>query len=1625
MRKFSIFIFLWAFPMIFIAQESFLKLRSGNYTVPTQKNYTSTGNLPSTAFFDGSYTFIGHFNDAVSQSDRAKLDKQGITFLSYLPDASYVLRIEATAKLELLNQVGMYSISSFEPRFKMQHELAAGTTPEYAQVGSKSAVNFSVLKGVNVQRAMQATQAKGIAATPIMHFNRVLSAIVSQQQLQDLAGLPFVEYIEPIDPPSEPENLVGTTSHRSSFISNEFVNPVPYNGAGVWVALGDDGSIGPHIDYTGRTDQSTAGPDGGNHGDHIAGTIMGAGNLDPTTRGMAWAADIQVYDVWDAVNSTPTSYNNPGVVVTSTSYSNGCNAGYTNFARSMDEQITMMPNLMHVFSAGNSGTSDCGYGAGNEWGNVTGGVKVAKNVIAVGNLTDQDQLANSSSRGPAEDGRIKPELCGVGTNVYSTNAGNIYNSSTGTSMSAPGVSGTYAQLVHAFRDLNNGTTPKSALIKNALMNTADDLGNAGPDFKFGFGRINARKALNVLANNYYASGTVANNQTVNQTITIPANATELRVMVYWNDVEASANASPALVNDINMTVSTPQGGTLQPLVLDPTPNVAALDAPAVPGIDNLNNMEQVVINQPAAGNYTVNLDGFNIPFGPQEYFITYYYETPNITLIYPRGGESLVPGEAELIRWDATGVTSGFTIELSTDNGNSWSNLGTTAVNDFTYSWTPGNTVTGDAIIRVTSGAISDQSDNGFNIIGVPSQLSITYVCPDSLGLAWNAVNGATAYEVFRLGNEYMDPIDTVTGTTATVVGVNPAEVDWFSVRALDTDVFGRRAIAIEKPLGTVNCVLTNDLSLEETITPSSSGPLNLCSDLSALAIEVRVKNYGATAVTSFDAVYSLNGATPVSETISANLQPGDDTVFTFNSTVNLNATGNVSLLTWVELNGDQNSFNDTSQVGFAILNGGNVVQLPVYQDFESFNACATDNNCEATVCSMPNDWFNAFNGLIDDIDWRVNSGATPSNGTGPLFDFDPGDQSGNYIYLEASGGCEFQEAQLITPCIDLTSAQAPELNFGYNMNGGDMGNLHIDVLVNGQWINNIIPPISEDNNISWSTASANLSQYIGNIINVRFRGVTGPGWRSDMALDGISIAETTQIPDVDFTASDFSICVGQSIDLIDLSTGAPGNLTWNITPNSGFSYVNGTNANSFQPEIQFNQAGFYDVELIGSNPNGSDTLMQTSFIEVTNGGVLPILEDFEATIFPPSTAWFIENPDGGITWMQDLSVTGINGTSTGAAYIDNYSYNAPGELDILELPILDLSNVNNAYLTFDIAAAQYQNSSDGLRIEASTDCGETFTTEIYFKEGSNLATVSPVGNFFTPSSGNEWRRDTVSLAPFLGQSVNLRFVAINDYGNTLYLDNINLVDASEPVAQIGSNDNACINQTVVFQDNSQGVNLTHQWNFGQDATPATATGAGPHSVVYSSVGTKQVSLAISDGSLSDNSTKAVQVDDTPQAGFNYQVNGGTTVEFFSNQGGTSSWDFGDGSPVVSGDTVAHNYVNKGIYQVTHYLTNGCGSDSTVVSVTAAPTGLDELDWNVISIYPNPTRGLVTLEFDRIADYTVTFRDLSGRVVQTTLISDSGKEKKFDISNLAQGTYFVSVLSSVGTEKVFKVNVIE
>ena len=792
------------------SQNTPLKLLSGEYELDQNINDFNHASYSNLSLCEGKRYGIIQFSIVPSKSVRKQLkDNYGINLLAYLPVNSYFASFSSYNNLkrikEARDEFSVKGIHPVKPEYKLHPKLANKNYPDYIKEGLKILVVASLYDGLSLTSFAEKLSNDGFLIKQTNLRQNRITLKVNRSQLLNLRNYPGVFSIEPINPPSLPENHSAGTLVRSNYLNSPAPNGLKYDGTGVTVMMQDDGVIGPHIDYEGRIDQSNITTNSGDHGDHCAGTIMSAGNLDPLAQGMAPGAFLYVFGSSNNnYNAVPAMYQNDELVITSKSYSNGCNAGYTTLSRDLDEQIDDYSSLIHVFSAGNSGTSDCGYGAGSGWGNVTGGHKVGKNVICVGNLTSIDALANSSSRGPAEDGRIKPDICAKGTNVYSTVDVNSYAYKTGTSMSCPGVAGSITQLYHAYKDLNGGQNPNSALIKGTVLNTAEDLGNPGPDFKFGWGRVNLRRAYNTLLNQQYFYDSVDNQGSKTITLNVPAGKEQLRVMVYWADVEGVANAATALVNDIDMQIISPSNTTYNPWVLDPTPTVSALNSNAVPGSDHLNNMEQITIDNPVAGNYTIQLSGYNIPSGPQDFYVVYEYRDSDVILTFPNGGDPLVPGETELIRWDAHGTSGSFSIEYSLDNGSSWNTIAPNVGSALRYyNWTvPSTLVTGQALVRVTRGTSSDVSDAGFSIIDVPTNINSTTTC-NGLEISWDPVSSATEYTVFVLGNKYMDSLGSTSATQYTLSGLLPNTTYWVSVNARGNNgAIGRRAIAVQAQTG-------------------------------------------------------------------------------------------------------------------------------------------------------------------------------------------------------------------------------------------------------------------------------------------------------------------------------------------------------------------------------------------------------------------------------------------------------------------------------------------------------------------------------------------------------------------------------------------------------------------------------------------------------------------------------------------------------------------------------------------------------------------------------------------------------------------------------------------------------
>ncbi len=153
------------------------------------------------------------------------------------------------------------------------------------------------------------------------------------------------------------------------------------------------------------------------------------------------------------------------------------------------------------------------------------------------------------------------------------------------------------------------------------------------------------------------------------------------------------------------------------------------------------------------------------------------------------------------------------------------------------------------------------------------------------------------------------------------------------------------------------------------------------------------------------------------------------------------------------------------------------------------------------------------------------------------------------------------------------------------------------------------------------------------------------------------------------------------------------------------------------------------------------------------------------------------------------------------------------------------------------------------------------------------------------------------------------------------------------------SSSSICKNETVVFTDSSQGNISAYAWDFGANATPATANTKGPHNVVYSAGGNKNVSLTITTLNGNLNKTRSVLVKNDskiiPSFTFLASEKGKVTFTNTSNNALGSNWYFGDGDSSSVTNT-NHTYTGGGTYNVKLVTSNTCNSDDTTISVKIA-----------------------------------------------------------------------------------------
>jgi hypothetical protein len=167
-----------------------------------------------------------------------------------------------------------------------------------------------------------------------------------------------------------------------------------------------------------------------------------------------------------------------------------------------------------------------------------------------------------------------------------------------------------------------------------------------------------------------------------------------------------------------------------------------------------------------------------------------------------------------------------------------------------------------------------------------------------------------------------------------------------------------------------------------------------------------------------------------------------------------------------------------------------------------------------------------------------------------------------------------------------------------------------------------------------------------------------------------------------------------------------------------------------------------------------------------------PFAENFN--VLPPK--WTIQNPDQQIAWQ--LRTAPKETTTNKALFLNFFEYEDNlGEQDIFLSPVFNLSSASVVSLVFEVAHARYQASNDQLKVIVLRNCEDLSQgVTVFNKAGASLATATATTQSFVPADGSQWRKETVNLNQFVGEThVQLAFVGINDWGNNVYIDNISV----------------------------------------------------------------------------------------------------------------------------------------------------------------------------------------------------------------------------------------------------------
>ncbi|HEX8286674.1 MAG TPA: BACON domain-containing carbohydrate-binding protein [Pyrinomonadaceae bacterium] len=616
--------------------------------------------------------YLVQFGGIVKDEWLESLREAGIEIVQYVPHQAFIVYGDGSA----LGKISHHSRVRWIGNYKSEQKIS----PQLNDFAKRSENETALYDVAVFSRADLAEVSNKFAETidgkiidqiklPKNFFN-ILRVEIPSEELSKIAEMPDVFRIDPYTKPvledERAAHIVAGNFFSATSISMPGYDPLTQfgvDGRNVTVAVVDDGisipngGSGFYITSENTVDGPLRGASSGASGGHghLNASIIAGGNpfgaLDPLGYnygiGIAPKANIvnipkekagylgNIAQAMDDAVSTA----GPNTIksnIANNSWGNGTNGNtYDAYTAMFDgfvqdaSQASSFDPITLVFSAGNLGPNALSLTR----------PKVAKNVITVGGsesvrpeisateANNLDDLYSNSSRGPAADGRIKPDVVAPGTVITGSRAGNDANLSgatidsahrysTGTSHSAAQVAGAAALFTNFWKNTRAGINPSPALIKAALINSAQEMNGSGagsaiPNGNEGWGRINMKYMLNTGVLNYgmrYSDQetTFSNpGETARFEGTVGDPSKPVRVSLVWTDPPGASD--PALVNNLDLTVTV--GNSVY------KGNVFSGGKSVTGGsYDTLNNVENVFLPAgiPAGTNFTIQVSAASL-----------------------------------------------------------------------------------------------------------------------------------------------------------------------------------------------------------------------------------------------------------------------------------------------------------------------------------------------------------------------------------------------------------------------------------------------------------------------------------------------------------------------------------------------------------------------------------------------------------------------------------------------------------------------------------------------------------------------------------------------------------------------------------------------------------------------------------------------------------------------------------------------------------------------------------------------------------------------------------------------------------------------------------------------------